>query len=315
MKALVMGGSKSGKSDFAQTLAIQAAEGGALWYVATMRPADEEDEARVASHRAGRAGMGFITRELPDVTSFQDAIPWPGTVLVDSVTALLANEMFSPEGTLDNTAPTRVADCLLRLAGQAPHIVFVCDTVFSDAIDFDAFTNAFRAGLAYVAARLADVCEGVIEVTAGVPTVRKLPGEALQTKPEKEEAGMHLIIGGAFQGKTAYAAARWKLHETDIFTCPPDTADIDFSLRCINKLENFALACVRRGVDPVAAMLALKPSWENAVLICADISSGVVPTEPVYRAWREANGKLTQMLASHASQVVRVFAGLPERLK
>ena len=35
----------------------------------------------------------------------------------------------------------------------------------------------------------------------------------------------------------------------------------------------------------------------------------------VYRAWREANGRLLKMLASHAAGVTRVFAGLPERLK
>jgi hypothetical protein len=158
-------------------------------------------------------------------------------VLVDSVTALLANEMFSPEGVFDNTAPTRVADCLLRLADRAPHIVFVCDTVFSDAIDFDAFTNAFRAGLAYVAARLAEVCEGVIEVTAGVPTVRKLPGK--YRKPSRKGGSrMHLVIAAPFRAKqpTPQPAGCWGRR---IFSLPARHRGHRFSSRrCVNKLEN-----------------------------------------------------------------------------
>ena len=268
------------------------------------------------SHRAHRAGLGFITRELPYTADFEsEGIPWRGTVLLDSVTALLANEMFSIDGSVDQDAPARVADCLLQLADEQQHAVFVCDTIFSDAIAFEDATNAFRAGLAYVASRLAAVCEGVIEVTAGIPSVRKLPGEETQTKPKRGEAGMHLITGGAFQGKTAYAAARYDLKEEDLYTCTADSIAVDFSRRCVAKLENFSLACVRQGVDPVDLMLAQKSAWSNTILICADISAGVVPTEPVYRAWREANGRLLQHLASHAFEVTRMLAGLPERLK
>ena len=126
---------------------------------------------------------------------------------------------------------------------------------------------------------------------------------------------MHLIMGGAFQGKTAYVAARYALNEEDFYTCTADSIAIDFSCRCIAKLENFSLACVRQGVDPVELMLSQKQAWSNAILVCADISAGVVPTEPIYRAWREANGRLLQHLASHAFEVTRVIAGLPERLK
>jgi adenosyl cobinamide kinase/adenosyl cobinamide phosphate guanylyltransferase len=223
--------------------------------------------------------------------------------------------MFSVDGSVDQDAPARVANCLLQLADEQQHTVFVCDTIFSDAIAFEDATNDFRAGLAYVATRLAEVCEGVIEVTAGIPTVRKLPGEETQTKPKRGEAGMHLITGGAFQGKTAYAAARYALNEEDVFTCAADSIAVDFSRRCITKLENFSLACVRQGVDPAELMISQKSAWSNAILVCGDISAGVVPTEPVYRAWREANGRLLQALASHAFEVTRMFAGLPERLK
>ena len=46
-----------------------------------------------------------------------------------------------------------------------------------------------------------------------------------------------------------------------------------------------------------------------------DISQGVVPVDPLQRAWREACGRALIYLAQEAGEVYRVFCGLPERLK
>ena len=63
MRALFIGGGKSGKSTAAQRLAASLAGGGPLYYWATMTPHDGEDEARIQRHRDDRAGMGFTTVE------------------------------------------------------------------------------------------------------------------------------------------------------------------------------------------------------------------------------------------------------------
>ena len=39
---------------------------------------------------------------------------------------------------------------------------------------------------------------------------------------------MNLIIGGAYQGKSGYARARWGLADGDVFTCA-DSGEIDWS--------------------------------------------------------------------------------------
>ena len=52
MLTLVVGGSASGKSAFAERLAVQS--GLPRFYVATMRVWDAESEKRVARHRAMR---------------------------------------------------------------------------------------------------------------------------------------------------------------------------------------------------------------------------------------------------------------------
>ena len=61
MNVFISGGAKNGKSMFAQRAAKEMAEekGARLYYVATMIPHDEEDEARIARHIREREGWGF----------------------------------------------------------------------------------------------------------------------------------------------------------------------------------------------------------------------------------------------------------------
>ena len=56
-------------------------------------------------------------------------------------------------------------------------------------------------------------------------------------------------------------------------------------------------------------------AWKNSVLICDDISCGVVPLEAETRAWREACGRMLNALSRRADTVTRIFCGLPQRLK
>ena len=63
MTIFLSGGCKNGKSTLAQHAAKKLAGDGPLYYIATMIPHDEEDEARIRRHVAERDGMGFITLE------------------------------------------------------------------------------------------------------------------------------------------------------------------------------------------------------------------------------------------------------------
>ena len=86
---------------------------------------------------------------------------------MDSVTALLANEMFRPDGSFDPDAPHRVCADLLRFAAGAEHAVFVCDFIFSDAGRYDGYTEAYRRGLADIGKALAAYCDTVAETCGG----------------------------------------------------------------------------------------------------------------------------------------------------
>lgn len=124
---------------------------------------------------------------------------------------------------------------------------------------------------------------------------------------------MNLIIGGAYQGKRAFAKDAFSLEEAQIYSC--QGAEIDFSFPCIDKLEEFTLACVRASIDPIAYFQTHEALWQTSTLICQDIFCGVVPLEAELRQWRNVTGQLCQYLSKNAQRVSRVFCGLEQRLK
>lgn len=168
MNYFLSGGAKNGKSMLAQHIVKSMAHGRPLYYLATMLPHDAEDDARIIKHRQDRDGWGFTTIECGRniLRALQGADP-NGAFLLDSVTALLSNEMFLPDGSMDETAPARVADELCAFAAKTGHTVFVSDFIYADAGQYDVWTERYRAGLAQIDRALAGVCENVAELCAG----------------------------------------------------------------------------------------------------------------------------------------------------
>lgn len=124
---------------------------------------------------------------------------------------------------------------------------------------------------------------------------------------------MTLIIGGAWQGKLDFAKENFALSESDIYTCTGE--EIDFSRKCIYNLDEFTLNCIRRDASAVEYFKAHREDWADSVIICQDVTCGVVPLGLEMRRWRDETGKLCQYLAANADRVSRIFCGLEQRLK
>ncbi len=175
MNVFISGGCKNGKSSLAQELAVRLSGSSPRYYVATMIPYDLEDRERIKRHIQNREGMGFITLEQGrDVSAcLGKAAPHP-TFMVDSVTALLLNELFPDfSAPPDKEGEKRCVDGLLKLAAGAENAVFVSDFIYSDAERFGAFTELYRAALARIDGALARYCDTVIEMCAGIPVYHK----------------------------------------------------------------------------------------------------------------------------------------------
>lgn len=128
---------------------------------------------------------------------------------------------------------------------------------------------------------------------------------------------MDFIFGGVYQGKLEYVLKSFNLGEEDVYTCDKETGipEIDFSKKVIYKLEEFTLACVKKGIEAKDYLIENRSNLENKIIICADISQGVVPMVKEIRAWREMNGRTMIYLTNQASNVIRVFCGLPQIIK
>ena len=133
MKAFISGGAKNGKTTLGQDLAVYLAAGGTHYYVATMISADAEDDERIRRHIADRAGLGFETIECPrHILSCLDTADRNGVFLLDSVTALLQNEIFPPEKNYapDLPAAERCMRELLKFVRSVRSAVLVSDYIF-----------------------------------------------------------------------------------------------------------------------------------------------------------------------------------------
>ena len=174
MKVFVTGGAKNGKTTFAQNWAKERADktGRKLYYIATMIPVDEEDRARIDRHRKDREGLGFETIEKgEDLADIQAC----GVFIVDSVTALLANKMFRGSDFVPE-AGKLVADDLEKFLDAAGDAIIVSDFIYNDMKTGSETVEAYRSALAGIDRHLAEICDCVVEMVAGIPVYHKGAG-------------------------------------------------------------------------------------------------------------------------------------------
>lgn len=167
MTVFLSGGCKNGKSSIAENTAVKLATKGSLYYIATMIPHDKEDFARIDRHVESREGKGFETIELgKDLMAFPEIWNSKGTYLLDSLTALLSNEMFQTTGYYPD-AYHKVADDLIALSSSVKNLVIVSDYIYSSTEHYDSFTANYLYGLSYCDKILAKMCDVVCEVSMG----------------------------------------------------------------------------------------------------------------------------------------------------
>lgn len=184
MMFLLYGGSASGKSQVAEDVAV--ALGGKVAYIATMRVYGAEGRARVARHRALRAGKGFATVECPcnlaqlDLAAAlagQPGFEEPGrcTVLLECLGNLVANQMFAEDGSCldEDRVFAQVRRGLDSLAASCEHLVLVGNDVGASGIRYTPETQAYVRCLGRLCCGFAAQADCVAEVLCGIPVVVK----------------------------------------------------------------------------------------------------------------------------------------------
>ena len=172
MIVLVTGGASSGKSAYAERVAC--ALPGPHVYLATMQSGGAEAAARIDRHRALRRGKGFETLECPrglEKLAVGGHLPASGTVLLEDLGNLAANELFADE-------PRSAADAMAGIeavAQQCANLVIVTNELGSDGVAYDEYTRAYQDYLGALACACGACADAVIEVVAGLPQAVKAP--------------------------------------------------------------------------------------------------------------------------------------------
>lgn len=170
MLTLVIGGSASGKSRFAEDLLErQDAE---KWYVACMLPYGEDARERIRRHREMRRDKGFLTLERYTAIGEAD-LPETACCLIECLCNLTANEIFEPDGCGPDEAADRIVSGVLALAERCREVVAVTNDVGSAGSDFPPETARYMRILGEINARLAERADVVYELVCGIPVTIK----------------------------------------------------------------------------------------------------------------------------------------------
>ncbi len=169
MLTIILGGSASGKSQFAETLAVQEQIGtsGRRVYVATMEAFDEESQERIQKHREQRRGKGFVTVEqYRDVEKID--VEKEDVVLLECMSNLLANEMYIGSKVVTEVG-TKIINSIVQLEAKCGHLIIVSNDVFHDGCVYSEETMQYLDYLGRINRELSRRANRVIEVVCGIP--------------------------------------------------------------------------------------------------------------------------------------------------
>ena len=161
---LVLGGARSGKSRFAESLSE-----GTKHYIATAQAFDDEMRERIASHKKQR-GTVWATHEVPFdlVTKLKDIDAADNFILLDCLTLWLFNLLLA-----EADCAEMVAELIDHLKTAKAQIVIVSNEVGLGIVPDNALSRAFRDLQGIANQGVAAVADHVVFMAAGLPLVLK----------------------------------------------------------------------------------------------------------------------------------------------
>ena len=102
----------------------------------------------------------------------QVTLPRRGVVLLECMSNLVANELYSPDGAGDQCEES-VRRGIRHLRGQCKELVIVSNEVFSGGSSYEGDTKRYLQVLARVNRLLAQEADRVYEVVCGIPVCHK----------------------------------------------------------------------------------------------------------------------------------------------
>ncbi len=161
---LVLGGCRSGKTSFAESLTDKYVS---KTYLATCDPQDEEMRERVRKHQEQRGAKWNLMEETMEVEKVFSSCE-DDAILLDCITLWLTNLL------LDEEDPLKKTDKLIHSIRQFPgRSILVSSEVGYGIVPENSLARRFRDVAGLVNQKLAAAADEVVLVTAGIPQVLK----------------------------------------------------------------------------------------------------------------------------------------------
>ncbi|HEX5158724.1 MAG TPA: bifunctional adenosylcobinamide kinase/adenosylcobinamide-phosphate guanylyltransferase [Ktedonobacterales bacterium] len=189
---MLLGGARSGKSAYGETLAKQLAGEAPVLYIATASASDDEMRQRIARHQANRPPHWLTVEEPRNPASALHASAAP-MALLDCVTLLVANLLLAnmedhddpDETTLtsefaEESVDRAIGDLLDAWRAHSSTLIVISNEVGMGIVPPYPLGRVYRDCLGRVNARLAAEADTVLLMIAGLPIELKALAGAWQ---------------------------------------------------------------------------------------------------------------------------------------
>ncbi len=165
---LVSGGSRSGKSSYAERLAEET--GSKKYYIATCPRVDNEIAQRIDKHISNRAGNGWVTiEEELRLSNEISQLTGAEVILVDCLTLWINNLMYHHQKKLSEDDITVYCDQLIKNCQNiSATVIFVTGEVGSGIIPENSDARLYRDLVGWCNQQFGKSADSVILVSCGI---------------------------------------------------------------------------------------------------------------------------------------------------
>ncbi len=164
---LILGGARSGKSDYARKLA-QERGGSDVLFIATAQAGDEEMRNRIENHRAERPREWQVI-ESPRRVASALATYQPAVALLDCVTLWVSNVLLAEEKDAEQAMMLELDELLTWHRATNTELIIVSNEVGMGVVPDNELGRAYRDLLGAVNRKLAAGADEVYFMVAGLP--------------------------------------------------------------------------------------------------------------------------------------------------
>ena len=126
---------------------------------------------------------------------------------------------------------------------------------------------------------------------------------------------MHIVFGGAYNGKRRYVNEKLAQPEADWHEAELPDRTLEQGA-VVAGVEQWVKLKLSEGMDEEDIReTVLSAVASDQIWILTDMNRGIVPVDPLERRLRDVIGRLYQQLFKDAVEVTRVWYGIPQTIK